>query len=164
MILLRKICPMLTLVLLFACSTSEKTRKETKSKEELKEIFTQEVRADFTELNVWVNLMPNSPNRFHISGIVKVSENFKYDINFIKLQDIVVQQNQKIIYNISPVVQLDPELSGEKIKIFRFSTTRGLEITPDLDIDKTCNLEFLFIDGSEVYPYLVDNVAIMKTY
>lgn len=154
----------LTVVLFFSCSSSDKTIKTKTETEELKDIFTQEVKANFIELNVWVNLMPNAENRFHISGIVEVFENFKYDINFINLKDIEVKQDQNIIYILTPIIQLDPDLSTDTKKTFRFSTTKGLLLTPEVNIDNPCNLEFNFDDGNELYTYLIDNVKIEKTY
>jgi len=152
------------LLLIVGCSSSKETTVKENETKELKEMFTQEVEADFSELTAWVNLMPNAGNKFHISGIVDVSENFKYDIQFIRLRDILIQQNDKVLYKISPIVQLDPELSTDTKKTFRFSTSSGLSLTPELNIEQPCVVEFHFYDGSDLYKYILENVLIEKTY
>jgi hypothetical protein len=158
-----KIFLALFLVFMISCS-SEKTVKEKEIPQKMDEIFQQEVIAEFTELNLWVNLMPNSDGKLHVSGIVGVNENFDYDINFIRLQDVVIKQDSKMLFMIKPIVQLDPNLSNNNKKIFRFSTSSGMSLNPEVDLNKNCDLEFHFYDGNKLYKYLVDNVKIEKTY
>jgi hypothetical protein len=155
---------LLFLTLLVACSTTKETTVKDTNTPELKEIFTQEVEAEFSEVDFWINLMPNTKTKFHLAGIVNVTENFKYDISFIELRDVVIKQNNKLLYKVSPVVQLDPNLSTDKMKTFRFATTSGLSMTPDLKVDEPCYVEFHFYDGSELYKYILDNVIIEKKY
>lgn len=154
---------LLSVIVLFSCSSSEKSVKED-DKVELDELEVQEVRLEINSLNSWINLMPGAESKFHISGELRVERNYKYDLKFITINKIVVSQDNQQIYSIVPLVQVDYELSSESGKYLRFSTVRGLSRDPRLDINKPVEFEIIFDDGNETYSYNLENVEINKVY
>lgn len=130
----------------------------------LEEIFTQEVRLDVKQLHAWVNLMPGSESRFHLSGELDIKNNFKYDMEFMILKKIEVFQNSNSIYIVKPTIQIDETLSSENInKYIRFSTLRGILLDGMLNIDTSINLSLIFYDGKSEYVYKIENLIINRT-
>ena len=151
------------ITLMVSCSSSEKSVKEKKTVE-LDEIELQEVRLEVKSLNSWVNLMPGADSKFHISGELIVEENFRYNLVFMNIERIKIIQSGLVIYSITPLVQVDEDLSDDNSKYIRFSTVRGLSRDPRLDIEGYLQFEIDFYDGNESYTYIVENVKINKVY
>ena len=69
------------MVVLLSCS-SEKVQKPKYSSSDLDELIIQDVKLNINEIYSWVNLMPGSSSRFHITGDIDLLESIKYDIQF----------------------------------------------------------------------------------
>ncbi len=151
-------------VFIYSCSSSDSVKEKEVGAEKLDEMELQEVRLDIKIISAWINLMPNTDSKFHVSGEVSVKENFKYDLNFMSIAKINISQNDEQIYSIIPTVQVDGNLSTENSKYFRFSTIRGLSRDPRLIINDPVEFDLVFDDGNDEYTYYINNVEIKKVY
>lgn len=115
------------------------------------------------EIYSWVNLMPGSESRFHITGDIEILVSKNYDFNFVNLISLIVYQNNKEIYRISPVIQED-DITERPYKNIKFSTIRGLLLNRELNIDQRISLGMIFNEGSNEIIYILDNVKINKAY
>lgn len=152
----------LALILLYSCS-SEKTQREEKTKD-LEEIFIQDLKLEVNEIYCWINAMPGSESRFHITGDLNLLDDLRYDYLFVKLSKIIVMQANTEIYSISPVIQENDFPVESPYKNIKFSTIRGLLINRDLDDTSTINLRLVFKDGSEELEYELDDITINKVF
>ena len=154
---------LLTLVL-SSCSSVKESTEESRKPQELEKMESQELQLDIEKISAWINLMPNSENKFHISGELKVHDSYKLDLNFITIENVEINQGGQIIYTIKPVVQMDDELSDKTSKYIRFSTVRGLSRDPRLDINKKVDITIKLTDRNKDFSYFLENVAINKVY
>lgn len=148
------------LVILFgliACSSEEVTKR---GEQEYKE---QEVNLIVNEIYSWVNLMPGSEARFHITGDLEILESDDYDLNLINLVSVIVYHDSKVIYKISPVVKEDNDGLSNSRKI-KFSTIRGLMVNRELDLDKKIHVDLVFDDDGSDLVYKIDNQNIYRAY
>ncbi|MBN1301057.1 MAG: hypothetical protein JW995_07550 [Melioribacteraceae bacterium] len=162
MIKLKKQYPFCALLLAFiiGCSSAEKSTK----KVELEELFKQEVMLNIGEVNAWINLMPYSETRFHISGVVEVHDKPDYNFNYIKLETVDVIQDDEVVFQIKPTSQISDSESDLRIKVIRFSTIKGVLMNPQLDPDLPVNLVLDFYDGNNHLKYFIEKVDVETTY
>lgn len=149
------------ILFLYSCS-SEISRKDYEITD-LDELLIQDLNLNVNEIYSWVNLMPGSESRFHITGDIDLLESIKYDIKFVKLVSVIIYHNNIEIYRISPVIQEDDteETSSKNIK---FSTIKGLLFNRELNIDQNINIDLVFNEGSSELIYKLDNIKINKAY
>ena len=75
----------IVLLFLYSCS-SERTLKDGDGSTELDELLIQDLNLNVNKIYSWVNLMPGSDSRFHITGNIDLFGSIKYEINFVKWQ------------------------------------------------------------------------------
>jgi hypothetical protein len=128
----------------------------------MEELYVQDVKLRVNEIYCWVNLMPGIEPRFHITGDVDVLYDVSYDLEFVKLESIIIYQNSEV-YRISPATN---ELMIDKSieKKIKFSTINGLLLNRDLNIEKRINIDLVFNDGNDELFYRIDNIKINKAY
>lgn len=150
------------LLLIFSCATPEKTSN---NKEAPKKISTEDV---YSDLNIkigkavsWLNLMPGTKPRFHISGILKLLNGENYNYKNTSLTYVKIYQSGKELYFIQPKII---EKITDDEKNISFSTIKGLSINKDLKIDKTINMEFIFSSPSGKKTFTVKNVKIEEAH
>jgi hypothetical protein len=150
------------ILFLLSCSSEQTVKKEYDSGE-LEELHIQDVKIFVNKIYSWVNLMPGSESRFHITGDFDLLESTNYDINSVKLKSIIIYQGEKEIYRITPTVkelELDPSLG----KNITFSTIKGLTVHRELNIEEKINIELIFYEGGDELVYKLDNININKAY
>ncbi len=146
-----------------SCSGIKET--QTGKQEEKKtpdEILIQEIRLNVLELVAWIDLLPSSDNRFHISGKLEILSKPEYDIAMIKLKNINVTQAGNEIYSIIPSVKSDELKTYENKKHLTFSTIRGLLPHPDFNFNETIDLELIFSEGKNEFKYFIEKMSIQK--
>jgi len=151
----------LIVVLLESCSTSEKTAKrETKNYTIVKK-FINEVNLDIEKNVSWVNLMPGSQPKFHISGKLSLLKGDDYELENTKLKYIKIYQSGKELYFIMPKVIED--LNGN-VKNLTYSTLKGLNIDKTLNTEYPVVFEFIFKEGKEELKYRVNNILVEEVH
>lgn len=120
-------------------------------------IYSDEIRLNVKSIFSWINAMPGSKPRFHVTGELEVLDNSNYSIENIKIIKITILQDQKMIFMFTPKIK--EELKRDK-KTLTFSTIRGLLVNAALDQKKAIDIMFDFDDGSTEIKYVIKNVNI----
>ena len=155
-----KIFVFIAFMLLWSCST---TKVETTKKTE--KALTKQLIHDVNlsvEKNVsWVNLMPGTRPKFHISGKISLLEGDNYNLKTTNLKYIKVFQNGKEIYFVKPKIR---EEIKDNVKNYLYSTISGLSIVKELDTKKNVDFEFVFKDGKKELIYQIKNVELQEVH
>jgi len=155
-----KIFVFIAFMLLWSCST---TKVETTEKTE--KALTKQLIHDVNlsvEKNVsWVNLMPGTRPKFHISGKISLLEGDNYNLKTTNLKYIKVFQNGKEIYFVKPKIR---EEIKDNMKNYLYSTISGLSIVKELDTKKNVDFEFVFKDGKKELIYQIKNVELQEVH
>ncbi len=146
--------------LLWNCSSKEIV------KEEVEKILPKTELIKDVNLNVektisWVNLMPGSKPKFHISGKFNLLKSDDYNIENMKLKYVKVYQSDKEVYFVKPKVRVEDK--GD-IKQIMFSTLRGLSINKKLNTKQNVMFEFIFNDTSNDFIYQIKDVELQEVY
>ncbi len=143
-----------------SCSTTEVTKtEETTSKVVLKRV--NEVKISIDQNNCWINSMPGSEPKFHISGKFSLLPNDNYEIENTKLSFIKVYQNENEFYFIKPTVV---ENFTENIMEITYSTIKGLSVNKDLNKKNEIVLELIFKSKNADLKYYIENVKIEEVF
>lgn len=145
----------ITIVAFIKCSS-------TVQQKEIGEVEPEIIHKDEIQLNVkkvysWINAMPGSKPRFHVTGELEIFDSSNYDIKNIKIVKVTILQDQKMIFMFTPKIK--EEMSSDA-KILTFSTIRGLLVNAALDQKKAVDIVFDFDDGSTEIKYVIKNVNI----
>ncbi len=150
------------ILLTFNCSAPEKTTKNIDKQKKV------DIENTSSELNIkidknvsWVNLMPGSEPKFHISGKLSLLKGENYNNEKTTLKYVKIFQSGKEIYFVQPKVR---EEFSNSIKNFSYSTIRGLSINQDLKIDKPIDMEYIFSDPNGKFTHTVKNINIEEAH
>ena len=140
------------------CSSSEEATKKTEvPKREPVRKFVNDVNLDIEKNVSWVNLMPGTEPKFHVSGKLSLLKGEDYNSELTNLKYIKIYQNGEELYYIMPKVIVD-EVEGAKT--FTYSTIKGLSINKNLNTKEPVLFELIFMDGKEELKYKIDNVNV----
>ena len=149
----------LFIVFINGCSSSLPEVKKASEGED--SIYENDVRINVKQIYSWVNRMPGSKPRFHISGELKVLEDSKYNINNITIKKIKITQFNNIVYNFTP--KLDSKFN-EDTKTIIFSTIRGLLVSAMLDSKKNIDVEILLSDSADEVIIKIPDISIEEVH
>ncbi|PID57666.1 MAG: hypothetical protein CR986_08770 [Ignavibacteriae bacterium] len=138
----------------FGCSS---VKEATEVREEKK--IRNDVKLKPIKNISWINTMPESNNKFNISGKFFLLKDSEYNFKEIELKNIKVFQDGIEVFNIIPKVITN---ITNKDKKFTYSTLRGVSLNPKLKKDKTVMFELNFKEGSNILKYWIDNIKIEK--
>jgi hypothetical protein len=142
----------------FGCSTTEEaTKKNEETKREPIRKFVNEVNLDIEKNVSWVNLMPGTEPKFHVSGKLTLLNGENYNNKSTILKYIKIYQEGEELYYILPKVVVE-EVDGEKT--FIYSTIKGLSINKNLNTKEPVLFELIFMDGKEEFKYKIDNITV----
>jgi len=146
------------LIGMFGCSSSEETTKkeETTTRDVVKK-FVNDVNLDIEKNVSWVNKMPGTEPKFHVSGKVSLLEGEDYSTESTKLKYIKIYQEGEELYFIMPKVVEDFK---DGVKSIVYSTIKGLSINKNLDTKNAVLFELIFKDGKEELKYKIGNVVV----
>jgi hypothetical protein len=148
----------ISIILLISCS-SVKTDEEILN-----------ISITHSDVNSWLNLMPNDSPSFHITGVVKIKNEESYNIIGINLSEIIILQDNEPLYFIEPVfepVSTDKtikKIEAGKVIEYRFMVKNGLEIKPELDPDKIISAKLRFLSREKQFEYIIPDIFIEKAY
>lgn len=151
----------LLVIMLEACSTPEETTKRETETYKVVKKFVNEVNLDIEKNVSWVNLMPGTQPKFHVSGKISLLKSDKYDFASLQLKYIKIYQSGKELYFIMPKIIEDIE--GE-MKHLTYSTLKGLDIDKTLDTNTPVVFEFIFNEGKEELKYRVNDVMVEEVH
>ena len=120
-------------------------------------IYKDEIRLNVKSIISWINEMPGSKPRFHVTGELEILDNSNYDFQHIKITRVTILQDQKMVFMFRPKIK--EELDKNK-KTLTFSTIKGLLLNAGLNKQKSIDVVFDFDDGSTEIKYVVKNVHI----
>lgn len=144
-------------VVLSACSTTKEVSEKKLPESEMVESVKNDVNLEIEKSVSWVNLMPGSRPKFHISGSVALLQSDDYDYEITELKLVKVYQGGKEIYYIKPKVMERP---GEKLKNIIYSTITGLSVNRDLDLKKPVDFEMVFDENGEELIYMIKGINV----
>ena len=149
------------LSLFAACSVPEESvKRNTENYAEVKK-FVNEVNLDIDQNVSWINSMPGSQPKFHVSGNVALLEGEDYDQNEMELKYIKIYQGNDEIYYIIPKVVENKEINK---KNFTYSTIKGLAIDDKLNPKEPVMFELIFIQNKKEFRYRINNVKIDEVF
>lgn len=125
------------------------------------------IKAEVVKIDSWVNLMPGSKETFHVSGIIRIMNNEKFDLDTLTTRMNVIQDDS-VIYSVypemDPVVNINSPLKKGTEKELTFVLDKGLDIKKELDYDKPVKFEFIFNSKTKVRSFKTEFVNIEKAY
>lgn len=155
---LKRYILLITLLILNSCSISEKTTTNQDQDTVNKlEIIKRDVELDIQKNVCWVNLMPGSEHKFNVSGKFEIFKSTKYNFRTTILKYVKVMQKGNEIYLIKPTII---EELTENSKLITFSTLQGLAVNKSLNLAKSVDLEFIFVENDEELLYQLKNIEI----
>lgn len=148
----------ITLLILSSCSISEKiTTNQDQDTVNKLEIIKRDVELDIQKNVCWINLMPGSERKFNVSGKFEIFKSTKYNFRTTILKYVKVMQKGNEIYLIKPTII---EELTENSKLITFSTLQGLAVNKSLNLAKSVDLEFIFVENDEELLYQLKNIEI----
>lgn len=159
------LCLMTVIVIATGCTQSELPKKstETKQEEALEEIYLSDIKLNVKKIYCWINLMPGAESRFHITGEFEILKSINYDLNFIKLSEVKIFQEGKILFNVNPKINSELKDTRDN-KLITFSTVQGLLVHPNLSVDKTIDMLLVFKENNDELTYQISELRIEKVY
>ncbi|MFZ1290629.1 MAG: hypothetical protein WAR79_11100 [Melioribacteraceae bacterium] len=146
----------------FSCSTTDSVKMEKEKVEE--KIITKKINdivLNIEKTVSWVNLMPGSDSKFHISGKFSIQQNDDYKFEKVELKYVKIYQDEKELYFIQPKIIQTIEKSSKEII---YSTLQGLSVNKDFNKKKNITLELIFnSDGNEL-KYYIENINVEEVF
>jgi len=147
--------------LLWNCSTTKIEKGESGIKELPKTELIKDINLNVEKTVSWVNLMPGSKPKFHISGKVNLLKGSGYKLWNTNLKYVKVFQEGKELYFVKPKVRVETRNDSSKIL---FSTLKGLSINKELNIKQSVMFELIFNNGSDDLMYQIKDVELQEVH
>ncbi|MCP5062499.1 MAG: hypothetical protein GY936_08555 [Ignavibacteriae bacterium] len=147
--------------LVWNCSSSKIEKVDDEIKVIPKIELIRDVNLNIEKTLSWVNLMPGSKPKFHISGNVNLLNGEGYNLENTKLKFVKVFQFGKEMYFVIPKVRV--ENKNDSVKIM-FSTLRGLSVNKELNMNKNVMFEFIFNNGMDDFIYQINDVELQEVH
>ena len=152
-----KVLIVFILIIFVGCSASDETVRNTENYDKVLK-FENEVNLEIDKNICWVNVMPGTTPKFHVSGRLSLSPGDNYSDD-TQLKYIRIFQSGSEIYYIMPKVIVS---NDKELKNITYSTIKGLSVSQNLDTQKPVMLELVFIDKKEEFRYRINNVNVEK--
>ncbi|MDA3861717.1 MAG: hypothetical protein PF445_10860 [Melioribacteraceae bacterium] len=146
-------------IIINGCSSSLPEIKKVASTES--SIYDNDLRINTKQIYSWINRMPGSKARFHISGELELLENSKYDVANTTIKKVKIIQNNTTIYQFTPKSEIKME---NEIRVILFSTIRGLLVSTIFDSDKSIDVEIQLSDSANDFSYIITEVNIEEAH
>ncbi|MFH2032433.1 MAG: hypothetical protein ABIJ40_17685 [Bacteroidota bacterium] len=155
----------LLLALVMSCSPEKEITKKIEPQiQRIEKIVVPVLNLKVIKTYAWINLMPNLPEKFHISGELELLRSTNYEIQFTDMKTISLFQKGELLYQIRPKVVVDESLSDEQKKHILYSTISGVSVHPFHKIDEPMRAEFNFVEGGKEYIYTIEGITLEKVY
>lgn len=147
---------LLLIIIIFGCSSSEINVKQNTTNENVMEKFVNEVKLKPDKNICWINVMPGSTPKFHVSGKVTLLPENDFSEN-TQLKYIRIFQLGSEIYYIMPKVV---ERNENNLRNITYSTIKGLSVSQNLNTKIPVVMELVFVDEKEEFRYRINNVNV----
>lgn len=138
-------------VALASCSGSGKTDKERK------------MDVMIGKVNAWINLMPGSRARFHLKGNLDISSDTKIPPDSISISEILIFQNEKLIYSFVPATTFENQ-EGETSRSIRFSEPESEVLKGLPNADYPVNIQMFILHSGKKLVLDLNDVKVEKVY
>ena len=152
-----KILYLVLIIIVFGCSSTEKTVKRDVENYDQVRKFKNELNLDIVESVSWVNLMPGTSPKFHVSGKLTLLKGENYSNDTTELKYIKIYQSGEELYYIMPKVIKNKE--GD-VNTFTYSTIKGLSIKDQLKTKEPVVFELIFLDNKEELKFRINDVQV----
>ena len=157
--LLKILSIIIGLIIFVSCSSSLPEIKNVADEES--SIYENNLRINTKQIYSWINKMPGSKARFHVSGELELLENSELDITTTKISKIKILQGGTEVYQFIPKYEMKKK--GD-IRIITFSTIRGLLVSIMLDAKKTIDIKIILTDSANDVEFIIPNVNIEEVH
>ena len=147
------------LFIVSSCSSSLPEIKKVDTEES--SIYENSLRINTKQIFSWVNRMPGSKARFHISGELELLENSEFDIANTTISKIKIIQSGTEVYQFTPKYEIEKK---EDVRTITFSTIRGLLVSVLLDASETIDVKILLSDSATDVEFVIPNVNIEEVH
>ncbi|MCF8261002.1 MAG: hypothetical protein K9J12_09525 [Melioribacteraceae bacterium] len=120
------------------------------------------IEVENQEFHVWFDIMPNSKSNINLSGVVRFSENDKYDYKTISLFSIDIYQNMVKVYSVEPVVKENKYLNLEDEREIIVSLFTGLRKAESLSTDLPVDFVLNFKSGKNNFTTVLEDLQIER--
>lgn len=146
------------IIIIVGCSSSEISVKENTNNYNVIEKFVNEVKLKPDKNICWINVMPGSTPKFHVSGKITLLPDNDFSEN-TQLKYIRIFQSGSEIYYIMPKVV---EQNENSLRNITYSTIKGLSVSQNLNTEIPVIMELVFVDEKEEFRYRINNVIVEK--
>ncbi|RKY92304.1 MAG: hypothetical protein DRQ01_06505 [Ignavibacteriae bacterium] len=124
---------------------------------------------EVSELHSWLNLMPGSPDKFHLLGELKITNLSSEVIEELKLDKIIIYSNKDVVYSFFPFLNLKDLSEVNSIesggnKEFTFGVESGLKVDKRLMENNLIDIKMKFISGSEYYQLNLNDIIVEQAF
>ena len=152
-----KIIYLFLMIIAFGCSSTEKTVKRDVENYEQVRKFKNELNLDILESVSWINMMPGTTPKFHVSGKLNLLKGENYSNDHTELKYIKIYQAGEELYYILPKVIKTKE---DDMSTFIYSTIKGLSVKKQLNSKEPIVLELIFLDNKEELKYRINDILV----
>lgn len=155
------VASLLLVIMSIGCSSSEETTKRNMDNYKVVKKVVNQVNLDIEKNVSWVNLMPGSSPKFHVSGKISLLPSEDYNKVETELKYIKVFQNDEELYYIMPKVVTE---NIADVKVLTYSTIKGLAIDKNLDRKSPVTFELIFKDGKKELKYRIYEIMVEEVH
>ena len=122
---------------------------------------------EITEVNVWLNLMPGSPAKFHFTAEEIVKSRYPLEELFFNFESINIYQSGIIIYTFLPktsIVKQSIDDKGMNIYLLELRLDEGLPLNEKINRELNVDVEFIFPEEFDKENIMIKNVELVKAY
>ena len=113
------------------------------------------------EVQAWLNLMPGGPGSFHILGQYSIPSELNPEL--IQLKEIIVLSNEKQIYKITPITEINYTISKKKNE-FSFYSDNHLKIAEEIRYKNEISAIMVFTSGDEIVEKIISQIELTRAY
>ncbi|MBU1101056.1 MAG: hypothetical protein KKA84_11695 [Bacteroidetes bacterium] len=113
------------------------------------------------KVNAWLVEKENS-NRLNISGEIEIFPSSRYELDFLRLNEIQIFQQLRLISRIIPVSRFENSEFSNKSKILIFSTIKGVIASLKLDPNKPVEMVIVFEEAGDLLIHKINDISITR--
>jgi hypothetical protein len=141
----------------FSCSKLEQVKE------------SSDITITMNKFDTWINLMPGGPPSFHFAGDISITYTGKDSIDFIKMTNVSVSQDNKKLYDEVPYYNEKRKIKNvyflsEQPRDFLFGSEQNIKIVPELDTEKPVTFVITFESGELKKVLTLNDIKVERVY
>lgn len=125
------------------------------------ELMIPELHLRTKKVNAWL-VEKEKSNRLNISGEIEIFPSSRYELDFLRLKEIQIFQQLRLISRIIPVTRFINSEIANNSKILTFSTIKGVIASIELDPNKSVDLIIVFEEAGNVLIHKINDISIKR--